>query len=317
MIYTLRTKKVSTSIAAVVAATTFSSIVLAQPPAPGGRPGQQPGGGRRAGGFGGGGGQFGQRQMTVLSVPMEALQSGLKLTADQKTKIAKIQEENRPRGFGGFGGGGGRGPGGGGAPGGPPGGAPGGGGGGGRRGGGGGGGGFGGGGGQRPDFQAMQARSDAAAKSIEALLTPAQKKALPTLIKDVGAMRTVGIPAQLYGDLKLTADQKSKIGTLAKQTQDSMQKMFQSAGGGGRGPGGPPGGAPGAGPGGGGGFDFQAIQKMREDTNKKAMAILTSAQKAQVDKYLKANPPRGFGGGGGGGRRGGANAQANRQRPGG
>lgn len=303
MNYTFRTEHFLKVLALTVVVSLPSSIALAQPPGGGGGRG---GGG---GGFGGGRGQgrmFGQRQMNVMSVPIEALQAGLKLTGDQKTKITKIQEESRPRFGGGGGGGGGRGPGGGGGgrgPGGPPGGPPGGGGGRGPGGPPGGGGGF--------DFQAMQARMDAGAKKIEALLTPAQKKALPALVKDVGALRTVGIPAQLYGDLQLTGDQKTKIGTLAKQTQDTMQKQFQSAGAG------------------GGGGDFRAMmttmQKMREDTNKKALAYLNAGQKAKVDKYMKANPQRGFGGGGGrggggggfGGGRGGGNAQANRQHPGG
>jgi Spy/CpxP family protein refolding chaperone len=228
--------------------------------APGGAPGGGGGGGFRQGRQGGRGG-FGQP--TLTSVPAAVLADGLKLTAVQKAKIQAIQDQARKD-------------------------------------------------tqalrpaqGQQPDFQEMrqkmQALNEETNKSIEGVLTPDQLKAAPAFLKSVGGYRTVGIPLEVLPDLKLTADQKTKIAAIAdaaqKQLQDEMQKM-RAAGGG----------QPG---GGGGGGGFQAIQDLMKANGDKAAAVLTSGQKAILDKYKADHPQRGFGGpgGGGGGRRGGGGA---------
>lgn len=270
------------------------TIATAQPPA-------GPGGGGR-GGFGGM--QGGRRRVvTAANVPVAALTAELKLTDSQTQQIQAIQDQYRkdrralmpaggPGGFGGPGGPGGRGgapggfggPGGrGGAPGGP-GGAPGGfggpGGPGGRGGGPGGPGGFGGPGG-RPniDFKKMEDLNTKATSKIEAVLTPAQKKALPGVIKEIGAMQMVQIPVETLGELKLTADQKSKIVGIAEKSQKDLQEKMKSANG-----------------------DFRSMmpifQAARDKTHADVMLVLTAPQKATVEKYEKEHPRRGFGGGG-------------------
>src|SRR5579871_6491483 len=189
---------------------------LAQPP--GGRPGGGPGFGP-PGGPGGPGGP-GMRELTAVNVPIGALEGGLKLTATQKDKISKIQTQFQkdrqaamPR-FGGPGGPGGPPPGGGpDGPGGPP---P--------------GGGPGGGPGGPPDFEAMHAAMDKvqglerdANKKIEAQLTSDQKSELPGVIKDIQTLGGAGIPAEVIGDLKLTADEKKQIADIVKQSRADMQ----------------------------------------------------------------------------------------------
>jgi Spy/CpxP family protein refolding chaperone len=258
--------KASVSLAALLLGIASSSIALSQGPPPGG-----PGGGRGGpGGFGGPGGPggFGRRPMggpqqsTALQTPIAALTAGLKLTADQKSQIQEIQDQikeqrttlmARPNQ----------------------------------------------GGGDRPDpstiranFEKLRTAETKADKDITALLTSAQKQALPVLLQQLDTWREVGIPAELYADLNVTGDQQAKIDAIAKKARAAM-----FAGGGRRGPGGPDSG-PGGGPGGPGGME-QARQKVHDQ----AVAVLNDDQQKLVADYIEAHPrpERGRGPGGGGG----------------
>ena len=221
---------------------------------------QGPGGQGRGPGGGGQGGRGGGRGMSVASLPVNALDAMVKLTPDQKTKITAIHNKHVKELTA-----------------------------------------------LRPqpgagfDQGAMQKMRDLNTRTtgeIEALLTPDQKTKMQSARQELRVYRMAGIPLGLYGQIKLTADQKTKLQALAP------------AGGGGRGqggpggpggpPGGPPGGQPGGQRGGGGGF-----QQMRE----KAEAILTPAQKTQIAAYLKAHPEEARGGRGGGGGFGGGRGQ--------
>jgi Spy/CpxP family protein refolding chaperone len=140
------------------------------------------------------------------------------------------------------------------------------------------------------DLKKMQDLTTKATSSIDAVLTPAQKKELPGALKEIGTMRNAGIPLETLGDLKLTSTQKTKIASIADKAQKDMEVKVKAANG-----------------------DFQslmpAIQQARAKTHTDVMATLTASQKAVVEKYEKDHPRRGFGGGmggpGGGGRRGG------------
>ena len=260
--------------------------VMAQPPA-GGRPGGfgQPGGGRRGGGGQPGGRMFGGRNMTAATTSVSALTAELNLTAKQQQQIKDIQAKFRKdmramMPAGGPGGPGGPRPGGPGGPNGPRPGGP------------------GGPGGPRPggapfDVQKMQDMASKASTSIEAVLTPAQRKQLPGAVKEIGAIGQAGIPIETLGELKLTSAQKAKISTIGDKSQKDMVSQFRSANG-----------------------DFQklrpVIQQLRDKAHTDVLAVLTSSQKSVIDKYEKEHPRRGFGGGGpggfggpGGGRRGG------------
>ncbi len=274
-------------------------VAEAQPPAsrPGapGQPGAPgpPGGGRMDGRRGGQGGGMrfgsGRNNMTAAMVPAAALASELKLNAKQKNDIETIQGKYRQDMMaafmaGGPGGPGGPGPGGPGAPGGPPRssspnggrpGAPGLPGGPGAMGGPGGRGRM---GGMAPaDIKKLQDLSAKATSSIEAVLTPAQKKELPGVIKEVVALRSAGIPLDTLGDLKLTSAQKSKIVSLSDAAQKDMDAKRKAGG------------------------DFRSMmQDSRKKTHDSVLATLTQPQKAVVDKFEKEHPRRGFGAGGGG-----------------
>lgn len=218
---------------------------------------QGPGGqGRGPGGPGGQGGRGGGRGMSVASLPVSALDAMVKLTPDQKTKITAIHNKHVKELTA-----------------------------------------------LRPqqgqsfDQGAMQKMRDLNTRTtgeIEALLTPDQKTKMQSARQELRVYRMAGIPLGLYGQIKLTADQKTKLQALVP------------AGGGGRGAGGsggPGGGAPGqpggqpGGQRGGGGGGFGGFQQIRE----KAEAILTPAQKTQIASYLKAHPDEARGGRGGGG----------------
>lgn len=105
-------------------------------------------------------------------------------------------------------------------------------------------------------------------------------------------MRQAGIPLETLGSLKLTSAQKAKIAGIADKSTQELQAKIRAANG-----------------------DFQslmpAFQQARAQTHTSVLAVLTSPQKAIIDKYEKAHPRPAFGGPGGGfggpggGRRGG------------
>lgn len=262
----------------LLAAALAASVALGQgPPSP---PGGGPGFGGPGGPGFGRGPMAGPRQSSAVQTPIEALAAGLRLSDDQSSRIQAIQADVRkqreslmPR----------RGPGSDGGP---------------------------------PDFEAMRANFDKlraaeqkANKDIEASLTDAQKKALPALLKQLDAWREADIPVELYGDLKLTADQQQKIDAQVKKARESMGPRpgglpGDRANGGGH-PGDRPGfGPPGqgergfggsGGPGGRGGF-MEARRKMHDQ----AMAVLTSDQQKAVQDFIDAHPRPQFRGGPGG-----------------
>jgi hypothetical protein len=121
--------------------------------------------------------------------------------------------------------------------------------------------------GQRPDFQKMMGQMTQANQAVDAVLTAPQKTKLAAAMKEMMVYRMAGVPMGMYGQIKLTPAQK----TTLQQIQQSVV-----------GAGGPP--------------DRTAMQAARE----KAAAVLTPAQKLQVEEYLKAHPNERRGGGGGG-----------------
>lgn len=129
--------------------------------------------------------------------------------------------------------------------------------------------------GQRPDPAAMQKFRDANTKAsaeIEAMLTPGQKAKLAAARTEMPLYRLAGIPMGLYGHITLSAAQKAKL----QQIQQGMR------------PGGP-------------GGDRQAMMAAFQNARTQAAAILTPAQKAEIEKYRAAHPNErgGFGGPGG------------------
>lgn len=139
--------------------------------------------------------------------------------------------------------------------------------------------------GQRPDprtFEAIRPKIDAAIKKadgeIMAVLTPAQRKQVPAMLKEMQALRNSGLPMSLAGSLKLTPDQIKKLDAIGKERAAALTKLFQQSN-----------------------QDRMAVmQKMgqiREDARKNALAVLNAQQKAAVDKWEKEHPRRGFMGG--------------------
>jgi hypothetical protein len=220
------------ALTAAIGAVVISNVpVLAQGPPAG--PGGFGGRGGGRGGFGGGRGGFGQRQITAATLPVETLDAIVKLTPTQKTKITQLHDGFTKSMMAMR----------------PQPGAP-------------------------PD-PAMRQKFGAAItqanQAIDAVLTAPQKTKLAAAAKDLALYRLAGIPFPLYGQIQLTAAQKTGLA----QIQQSV-----------------------SGP--------QADRNARRAARDKAVALLTPAQKALVDKYEQEHPNQrgGFGGGGGRGGRG-------------
>lgn len=222
--------------ALLITGTLFSTVAYAQgpdggppPPGPGPRrgPGRPP---RRE-----------PRPASVADTPVSALEAGLKLNEDQVTRIIDIQKELRqsrrdlmPN----------------------PGERP----------------------SQPPDPDTMREKMQAnrekmrgleqnAVRKIEETLTSEQKQALPTFLKEIDSLRVVGIPAEVYGELKLTSDQKKKLTDIARTAQKERRAKQDEE-------------RP-------GGMDARYA---REQTHEKAMKVLTKTQRIVVEEFVEAHP---------------------------
>ena len=210
--HTFTLRKLLVSAAIVGTLISVGTVTFAQPGTPGGQ-GRGQGGGRQGGG----------RQMSIASMPVATLDTIVKLTADQKTKITllhdsfvKQAEASRPQ---------------------P---------------------------GQQPDREAMQKRRELntqTSKSIQDLLTAPQKTKLGEARKEMTLHRVAGIPTGLYGQIKLTSDQKTKL--------EEIQKSLTPAEG---------------------STDRAAMRTAMQAGREKAAALLTPAQKTQIEKYMKEHP---------------------------
>ncbi len=172
---------------------TLSAAAFAQDP--GGPPGG-PGFGPPPG-FGPGPGFGGPDRMSIANVPVALLDTDLKLSAGQKTKIAHIQSQFQAQRRALL----------------PP--PP-------EQ------------GGEPPDMDGMRANMDRmiglsqqASRQILAVLTARQKKALPTVMQEVQTLRMAGIPPELAGELKLTVSQKKRIAAIQRSAQQEIRQKME------------------------------------------------------------------------------------------
>jgi hypothetical protein len=182
------------------------------------------------GGFGGRGQRGFGRTVTAATAPVAALDAELNLTADQKKKITAIQDKfgTDVKAL---------------LP------QP----------------------GSQPDqnaaremFQKVRDLNDKASKEVEDTLNPDQKAKLPGALKDLTNLRSVGIPLETVGDLKLTADQKKKIADIAQDMQTKTQEAIQNG-------------------------DRAKRREIMQAGRQQALDVLTPEQKAVIDKYQAAH----------------------------
>ncbi|MBI5706828.1 MAG: hypothetical protein HZC36_07545 [Armatimonadetes bacterium] len=245
-------------LAAGVLALAISSIYAQGGGAAGARGQGGPGG---AGGarMGGPGGQGGMRMGGMGRAGGGRLL--LNASVQKELKMTKAQIDKAQKTFGeGAGGGAGRGPGGGG---------PGGGGAAGGRGQGGPG------GGGMTDAQREQRRLDME-KQIKSVINATQFARYQQITLQIGGAGALTRP-DIAKQVGITDKQVKQIRDIQQKQFESMRGQMGGPGGGGRGPGGPPA---------GGGNMMAQFQKMREETNKKVMAVLTPQQKKKWESML-------------------------------
>lgn len=120
----------------------------------------------------------------------------------------------------------------------------------------------------RANFQKLRELSQQANKDIDAVLTEDQRKAVRPLVREISAMQQVGIPVGVMGDLKLTADQKTKIKGVVEEYEAARQAIPQEE-------------------------RRAKAQELRQAATGKVAAVLTDEQKAAIEKWRKENPNAG------------------------
>jgi Spy/CpxP family protein refolding chaperone len=64
-----------------------------------------------------------------------------------------------------------------------------------------------------------------ASEDIQNVLTTEQKEKMKNLVKEIGPLMAAGIPVGVIPNLKLTDDQKKQIAAIVKETQDKRQAL--------------------------------------------------------------------------------------------
>jgi hypothetical protein len=120
--------------------------------------------------------------------------------------------------------------------------------------------------------------ADGTAK-IKALLSPAQKRMLPGVLKDIDTFNATGIPPALIGALKLTAERKQQLADIAAAGRKTLNTQMESAR-----------------QSGDFGAIFRAMNANRQQAHERAMAVLDGRQRSIVTRYLAEHPQNGPGG---------------------
>jgi Spy/CpxP family protein refolding chaperone len=124
--------------------------------------------------------------------------------------------------------------------------------------------------GQQPDPASLQKRRElttAANQQIEALLTEEQKKKLGEARDEMRLLTAAGAPAGMIGELKLTDDQKKKIAELRKEVDAKLNGLSPEE-------------------------RRSKRRELEQENRSKVEALLSTEQKAQIEKYRKENPQR-------------------------
>jgi hypothetical protein len=120
---------------------------------------------------------------------------------------------------------------------------------------------------QRANAQKRQQLSQQASQEIEAILNAEQKSKVPGALEELGQLRRAGVPLEIAHELKLTDEQKRQIAAIARAAQDKMQGMSPEE-------------------------RREKGREMMQEAGTKMQEVLTTEQKARVEKWRKDNPRR-------------------------
>jgi Spy/CpxP family protein refolding chaperone len=111
----------------------------------------------------------------------------------------------------------------------------------------------------------MQELTEDAGKKLNEVLDEGQQKRLMGILVQVAGPAAIADPA-IAKELNVTDDQKKKLAEVRETVGKEMRELFQNAGEGGR------------------EGMREKMDKLREDSNKKLMAVLTADQQAELEK---------------------------------
>jgi Spy/CpxP family protein refolding chaperone len=116
----------------------------------------------------------------------------------------------------------------------------------------------------RETMQKLRDLNQKASQEIQGLLTEEQKAKLPEVLREMGQLRSMGVPLEALAELKLTAEQKTKLLALGAEYQKKLQALSPQE-------------------------RQTARREMMQEARAKMAEILTAEQKAVAQKYQQRN----------------------------
>lgn len=116
----------------------------------------------------------------------------------------------------------------------------------------------------RENMQKLRDLNQKATQEIQALLTDEQKAKLPEVLREMGQLRSMGVPLEALAELKLTAEQKSRMLALGAEYQKKLQALSPQE-------------------------RQTARREIMQEARAKMAEILTAEQRAVAQKYQQRN----------------------------
>jgi Spy/CpxP family protein refolding chaperone len=116
----------------------------------------------------------------------------------------------------------------------------------------------------RENMQKLRDLNQKASQEIQGLLTEEQKAKLPEVVREIGQLRSVGVPLEALAELNLTAEQRSKLIALGAEYQKKLQALSPQE-------------------------RQTARREMMQEARTKMAEILTAEQRAIAQKYQQRN----------------------------
>ena len=113
-------------------------------------------------------------------------------------------------------------------------------------------------------MEKMNALDKAVSAKIEGVLTAQQRSEESKVVRNAQSLRSAGIPLDLYGKLKLTSEQESRIVAIGEKMDNQMKEATD------------------------GDIDPESMRTERDQTRHAVRAVLTADQRKMIDEFMRS-----------------------------